>query len=832
MRLIWFLPLATAWSWLFLLSTFTPERFTITVPLLFPLAAGAAAASVSLGRNTRPLAPGAAWCFMPLLPVILLIPFPYNLGGFFLAGGLFLGLCAMGARHLAPVSKGLSLCGFILLVQGPLNSLFYVVGARFHELKILNLLAWPFVRLFSLPAGMSEAVIHLQTYKNMLIYPGTLEKTGAYLFFHLLLAGIFLLAFFGAKRATWLKFILITAGYGFVRYVFMIFIFARVQDAEMFWNPWSLGISYLPLVPLLAAWVPLSPASDPELFPAPGPAFLNKRNVAATLLFLTAGFAFTGIWGFRDPGTEKQGRILIDETRSDWEWSTRKFDTTWYGSRSTYNYYCMADYLDHFYKVSRNTDKKLTLDLISDYDILILKTPTAAYSEEEIESIVTYVEQGGGVWLIGDHTNVFGMSYYLNAIAKRFGMYFHYDSTYDLDKGTLNAIERPRVFPHPVVQRMPRFLFATGCTLDASLSADNVMLGYGLRSRMLSYSGRSFFEDKATQDYEFGLFLQSAGLRRGKGRVLLFSDSTCFSNFYMFIPGKPELAIGSIEWLNRKNALGFVPKLLFMVFIAATALGINLKKGEPEEIFGLVSFSFFCAAALGICFFNFLTGHLYAPPEAHRGFKTVSFEREHSDFTVPVDEYVEKHPKNYQTFFVWTQRKGFFPTLETTLESALTKGELTVLINPVKPFTGEDIRRISQYVEGGGRLLLLDGPWNRRSSSGRLLEAFDMGLENAGIKETAVFNRLGINMGTIREAGSVRGGRPILLSRDKKPLFSMVQKGKGALGVMNFSKTLSNPVMGGTQVRPTDARLKIYELMYYMIDTMEQSGSPQTASAE
>jgi len=49
--------------------------------------------------------------------------------------------------------------------------------------------------------------------------------------------------------------------------------------------------------------------------------------VAALLLF---GSMACFSW-FRDPGIAKQGRVLIDEYYSNWEWTDRKLDTAWYG---------------------------------------------------------------------------------------------------------------------------------------------------------------------------------------------------------------------------------------------------------------------------------------------------------------------------------------------------------------------------------------------------------------------------------------------------------------------------------------------------------------------
>lgn len=97
-------------------------------------------------------------------------------------------------------------------------------------------------------------------------------------------------------------------------------------------------------------------------------------------------------------------------------------------------------------------------------------------------------------------------------------------------------------------------LFATSCSLNAPLLADNVIVGWELAAEPLDYSVNTFFGDfQPATDEQFGLFLQMAGVKYGQGRVATFTDSTIFSNFTMFMPGKPELALGTVEWLNRAN---------------------------------------------------------------------------------------------------------------------------------------------------------------------------------------------------------------------------------------------------------------------------------------
>ncbi|MCP4118707.1 MAG: hypothetical protein GY737_25595 [Desulfobacteraceae bacterium] len=822
MRMIWLISFFSASSWLYMMSTFTPAKISLGSPFVFLLGAGLVSSSFSLGKVITKPFPGKIYLFaIPLIPICCSIPFPYSLGAFFMLAGLVVNIVSMGFRPLARAAAGFLLTGLLLLAQAACMPIFYVISARVHEIKALNLTAWPMVRLFGLDAQISEGIIYLPFHSGLSAFPGTLEKMGFHSIFLIFISGIILLGLFKRSLKSYLKFFGTCILYVYLRYVFLIFIMAQVDRAEIYWNPESAILSFLPLAVFLCHAFPLdAPLPDPGLKPA-GPLF-ERKQAGAVLFFFISAFCFSGLALYDDPGIRKQGRILIDEAHSDWEWSARAFDTTWYGSRSTYNYYCMAEYMNYFYSVSRNHDKKLTKDYLSGFDILILKTPTKAFEDEEIEDIVRFVENGGGLWLVGDHTNVFGMDYYLNFIAKRFGLFFHYDSTYDLDSGKLTFYRPPELFPHPVVQNMPPFLFATSDTLSAPLTADNIIIGYGLRSRLLSYSGRGFFEQDPTQDYEFGLFLQAAGVNHGKGRVAAFTDSTCFSNFYMFMRGKPELALGYMEWLNRENRFPFMHTLFFLVFIFSFAGGIYLLRNKRSQIVVCCFFGVLCAVPVGKISFTCLTRVNYALPKAHTRYKQAIFENAHSDFTLPVDQLVDNHPRNMHTFYVWTQRLGYVPELENDLDAALQKDAMVFIIMPTRVFKDDEIKKIVGFVENGGKVILLDSPRNSKTTSNRLLENFDMKINFDALSDTILFdhNKKPICKGI--KSGTVSGGKPFITTKDGLPVFSVTKRGKGKIGVMANAHIFTNQQMGGTQIIPSAEQLEFFALEYYIIGTMEK----------
>ena len=198
----------------------------------------------------------------------------------------------------------------------------------------------------------------------------------------------------------------------------------------------------------------------------------------------------------------------------------------------------------------------LSTELLNRYDILILKCPTESYSMQEIQSIKHFVDNGGGLYLIGDHTNVFGMNTFLNQISEQFGIRYKTDATYELGTGDLSIYQPDRLFSHPVIQHVTQFDFMTSCTLEptsllASATMENIIIGNRVTSEPGTYATENFFrESVASPDSEYGYLLQAAAIKYGHGRVVAFTDSTVFSSFSMFTDGYPSFTLGTMEYLE------------------------------------------------------------------------------------------------------------------------------------------------------------------------------------------------------------------------------------------------------------------------------------------
>jgi uncharacterized membrane protein len=76
----------------------------------------------------------------------------------------------------------------------------------------------------------------------------------------------------------------------------------------------------------------------------------------------------------------------------------------------------LAEWLGKWFSVDVNTTRPYDDQLLSTYDVLVLKTPEEAIPDEEVAAIDRFVHRGGGLLLVGDHTNLLGMGTHLNSL--------------------------------------------------------------------------------------------------------------------------------------------------------------------------------------------------------------------------------------------------------------------------------------------------------------------------------------------------------------------------------------------------------------------------------
>ncbi|UCG48300.1 MAG: hypothetical protein JSU94_00705 [Phycisphaerales bacterium] len=516
------------------------------------------------------------------------------------------------------------------------------------------------------------------------------------------------------------------------RYILIVVLYLRWETMDWFFCPTLNGI--------LAVCVAL-PASNAEprsAFAQGGcfdfsmalqPARLHMRLPKVGLVTAGIYLVLLGLL-LPDPGRQKAGRVLVDEAHGGWEWTTESFETDWYGQAATYNYWCMFDYISAHYPVVRNY-QALSAKVLEDADILVIKTPSKLFSPGEIDAVRSWVSKGGGLYLIGDHTNVFGMTTCLQPLATEFGIGFGYDSTHELETGELQRDDIPSRLRHPVLSGMPpKLLWGTSCSLTSSPLCQPILAGKHIRSRYLDYGRRGFFATSYLLPNErYGPILQCVGTRYGRGRVVAFSDSTIFSNFWTFFPGKSELYLGTLKWLNHSNTPGQASWLTILTGLLCFALtrvfAWGRKTGAGALLLGLL-----IGVPAAVHTRDAFARAWYGLPSAKGQVRTLVFEKEYSFATMPDFAMQGKMEDSYQTFYTWVQRLGVVPKCVYSLEESAAPGyDRIVMIRPQRPLSGGDLRCLDRFFQRGGKLLVIDGAGNPQSSVNLLLQEYGLSVD-------------------------------------------------------------------------------------------------------
>lgn len=783
----------------------------------------------------RPTRTGSAITALMLIPPLLLVPWPYRAVILLLFAGLLLAAAPIPRRWPERLGTAALAAGSILLVQALAMFAYETVTARSHELPWhLPQVLYGVARLLGIQATLDGTSLALHSIRRVHQLGTTWELLLDPVTFAFLAGGIALiclrtpavnslgkptrrlvpsLSALIVSVVLWLP----------VRAALLIAIYMhRALRTEydtplvlmnQFWNLWVHLMLLAGPVLLAIRFVRPSEPIAVEPVQATSPA-RSRRIVCAAIVLIGSLLLTLGlVW---DPsGPRKKGRIRVDEHRSTWERTDRPYDPNWYGQESGYNYACIYDYCSRFYDMSRLL-APIDANTLSDCDVLIVKVPTARYDPEEIDHIERFVEDGGGLLLIGEHTNVFNTGTYLNDIAARFGFRFRYDCLFDIDT-VFDQLYRHPVVPHPIVQHVGPLDFAVSCSIDPGRSPGHAAIqSRGLRSLSADYHASNYYPqvtDRAESRY--GAFVELWTTRHGAGRVAAFGDSTIFSNFSTFEPGKAELMLGMLEWLNHHNKPWDARPLLVILGVLLIAGAFIAGRQWPGNWYILLG-----AALLGVSLAGAITNGLHRSampvPQARRPFTHVVIDRTVCDGPLSKSGFIVGAENGFGIFERWILRLGYFTSRREGRE-ALT-GDALIFLYPSREVSLAFRQQLAEYVETGGHVLVVDSPTNTESTANALLHPFDLRIERsaqlAGRLETPEGWPAGVSVET---ASEVKGGAPFVRI-GTRPVAATAHFGEGTVTVIGFGARFTDVKMGVIGDVIPDASLRnVYELEFQLL---------------
>ena len=845
----WIAAALLAVSWLLGLGYYQPPNW---VAYALVVALGSillAARPVRLPENRQ-----IAVALLMLIPAVWFMPWPYRTGPLLIVVGLAVQLAPVVRPWPRPLGWGAVRAGVVLLGQSLAMLAYSSHVARSHDLP------WPFPSLLGAIASLSGAEVavhgntlsihsareihHLAAGWELLLDPAT---------FCFFVGGVILIglslgnAVCGAERwLEWLRLVrrlaLVTALWLPLRAGLLMSLYLhralRADPSEpltvmnQFLSPWVLLLLLAGPV-LLAWWFVTVETEENETTPKPGDisslplrARVWRYSRAPGSIFLALAIvSFIAQW---DPvGRRKDGRVMVVERHSTWEPTDRPYDKQSFGHDPSYSYTKMYDFCSQFYGMSRLEEtREINHRTLGECDVLVVKIPTARFSPKEVDAIAEFVKQGGGLLLIGDHTNVFKSSTYLNDVTRRFGFTFRNDLLFSISSPYDQRIDPPLV-PHPVVGRLPAMHYAVSCSIDPGRSRGRpVVSSPGLWNLPPEYHAENYHPQAHYRpEMHYGPFIQLWAARHGSGRVLAFTDSTIFSNFSIFQPGKAELMVGMLQWLNHTSVLdrGWVRAsmtiLLSLIAIFSLAGGLLLAQAR-----GICWLTLLAAGVLGVtagCWIAVSAHRLAMPePKNQRPATSVTIDRTVSDVPLSLGAFSEvDNGRGYGLFEQWIPRLGYVTRRGGGLEAF--SGDALAVICPTRSVTREFRVGLRRYVAEGGRLLVIDSPDSVASTANSLLWQFGMVVDHA----TSRSGRLRLSDDgwpdlQVEATCEIIGGEPFMWI-GQTPVAARTVHGNGSVMAIGFGSLLNDTGMGEFwTVEPDTELLTRFDVLFTLLESL------------
>lgn len=802
-----------------------------------------------------------------MLPAVWLAPWPYRAAPLWIVVGLGLQLLHVPRRWPQALGWGAVKAGVVLLGQGLILKAHAVQTARCHDLP------GPLVRLVGGVASLlgidaavdgstvaihsvreinSRAAIHYMAATwDLLVDPSSLA---------FLVGGLILLAIVvwsgPGERGRWSAWgppagalaLVTTVWLPFRAGLLTVVYLHRVERANpnvpltamsQFFSTW---VSLLMLaVSVLLAWRFVRLRRDD--------AAVNEREdpdarrtqwsyPAALALFACAVATVSFLFQWEPVGRRKAGRVMFVERHSTWEPTDLPYDKEHFGHDPSYSYNKIYDYCSQYYQMSR-LEESDAIDhaKLSECDVLVVKIPTGRFSPGEVRAIERFVERGGGLLLVGDHTNVFKSGTYLNDVSRPFGFTFRHDLLFAIDSPYDQKLNRP-IVPHPVVQHLPPMVYAVSCSIDPGASRGRaVVRSPGLWSLPSAYHTENFHPHAEYRpEMRFGSFIQLWSVCHGSGRVLAFTDSTIFSSFCIFQPGKAELMVGMLEWLNHTSTLDrrFIRAC---VTLAGTAVALALLVfGSILARDGRVAWlAILAAAVLGwtVASIGVAAVHRRAMPEPPLLGPTtrltrVGIDRTVSEAPLSLGAFVQGDGVGYGLLEQWIPRSGYYTERLSGPEAF--SADALVVICPTRSVPEEFREGLVEYVSQGGRVLIVDSPDVPNSTANSLLWPFKMWVNHAtdarGEPRLTDDSPLGVELEATCE---VFGGEPLVWV-GSSPVAARARHGQGAVTAIGFGSCFNDESMGISWAEDPDAEmLTRFDVLFALVEAVVEDRPLVTA---
>jgi hypothetical protein len=464
--------------------------------------------------------------------------------------------------------------------------------------------------------------------------------------------------------------------------------------------------------------------------------FAKKWQVSAlALLLISSGILLTSF----PYGSADKGKIVFYRPGVG-DFSVPNYST--YGQMGAGFFGQLPDYLNASGYTTEIVRENITADILNetlnDAKILMLISITQPLTTQEQTIVWHFVEKGGSLLVVGDHTDMYGIMRPLNTLLSPVGISFRFDSAMPSKELWMSCYD---LMHHPVTEKIDyeqQIGVSVGASLNVTGYAFPVVIGKYSFSDWGDYSNtqRAYLGDYLYNSGEqLGDLILVAGATYGQGKVLVFADMTEFQN--PVLPYTHSFINNAVTWLtSKRTAVLSTAQLILSLFLLIGAMILFRK--SLNRMFIILFPIFLCISLIASSVINpiLLGDETYTGPlatiDASHGelFNLQSFQ----------DKSVDGLIRNLE-------RNKYLPmVMRDFSESRVLNSKILIFIAPTRIFSADEIQIVKNFILRGGLVIISTGDPDGRSSIpfldlvGFHLENIPLGpvpyIENQPVNET------------------------------------------------------------------------------------------------
>ncbi len=454
-----------------------------------------------------------------------------------------------------------------------------------------------------------------------------------------------------------------------------------------------------------------------------------------------------------------------------------------YGDRSG----GMFGFLPRFLENTGNSMRrgKITKEALDSVDVIFIANLLEKIPEDERNLIWDFVENGGGLLIVGDHTGTDAIREPTNDLLSPCGLELNFDTAVPLRRSWVSA--KSYLF-HP--------LGRSGGAMDAELwlgasvkpgpNGEPFIVGRGAFSDPgdMNNKARSYLGNLAYDPGEpLGDVVLAAAAHWGKGKAVLHGDTSPYQNG-TFIRSH-SMINRTLRWLVNNSWLSFIDRwrselLLVLLGLVGTVL-VVLSFSQP--VWMLTSL---LLPAISVGLFATIPGDGDSEWRGV-GYKQALIDEGHGQMF----DLMAWEPKSIGGVQYNLMRNGFSPRfVDSPTELRDEDADLYLIFAPSIPYSADEVDELENFIERGGWVLVSAG-WNTYPMVKPLYDRFGLRLENIplGASDATGFNGI-VKMADVYPVVSDDPAAETVIETFGQSVAKVVKRGKGGLIAIGDSQFL------------------------------------------